>query len=320
MVMFMSELVSIIVPTLNEEEHLEKLIKSVYNQRYRPLELIFVDGGSTDHTLRIIRKCISEMNRQDFTIKLLHEKDFGKVRSLPNARNIGIENAKSNFILLLDADMMFLENDSIDKIKKELERVNYCSFKTKPLIDTKLEFHVALDSPRFASGCYRKEVFEKEKFNPELGFGEDADFWFRANIDLGHICNTTLGRHYPHTIREWKKQLHWYGRTFLRFVVAVYKRDKVKAIKELFARAGMLFYLAFPFLFIVLFFYNFIFAMLFLNLLLILIFRKFYFSSIKSIDRLIYLIWSPFFYSFCFMEGLIMSIIIKRYREAKRDF
>ncbi len=81
----MPDLVSISIPTLNEGEHIEKLINSVYDQTYRPLDLIFVDGGSTDDTLEIIKKCISEMRDEKFTIRLLHEKDFGVYRSLPNA-------------------------------------------------------------------------------------------------------------------------------------------------------------------------------------------------------------------------------------------
>jgi glycosyltransferase involved in cell wall biosynthesis len=54
--MHAEELVSIIIPTLNEEENIERVIESVMAQDYRPLEVIIVDGGSKDGTLEIVER------------------------------------------------------------------------------------------------------------------------------------------------------------------------------------------------------------------------------------------------------------------------
>jgi len=50
------EVVSIIIPTRNEQENIETLIRSIYEQSYRPIEVVTVDGGSTDRTLSILEK------------------------------------------------------------------------------------------------------------------------------------------------------------------------------------------------------------------------------------------------------------------------
>lgn len=314
----MSDTVSIIVPTLNEEEHIEALIDGAYNQRYRPLELILVDGGSIDKTLEIIMNLQSKYNMEDFEVKLLNERDFGTHTSAGNARNIGIRNSRGSNIMLIDSDTMFIEKDSILKIKQELEHVDYCSFKIKPLIDTKLEHFIAMDSPEFAAGCYRKDVFEKEMFNPELGYGEDADFWHRTKINLNYVCNTTLGRHYPHTLQEFKKQCQWYGRTFLKYLRIAYNEDRERFYKELFSLGSMGLYVVFVPLIVTLLYFRFFSGVLLLIMPhMILVLYRFKRSPDKSFNRFLYLFGKPMFYSYYFYIGIIESVTGKR--KASRD-
>ncbi len=49
-------LISIITVVFNGEKHLEQTILSVFNQTYKNIEYIIIDGGSTDKTLNIIKK------------------------------------------------------------------------------------------------------------------------------------------------------------------------------------------------------------------------------------------------------------------------
>ena len=49
--------ISIITPSLNQALFIEETIQSVLNQGYPNLEYIIVDGGSTDDTIQIVRKC-----------------------------------------------------------------------------------------------------------------------------------------------------------------------------------------------------------------------------------------------------------------------
>ena len=93
-------LVSIITVVLNNKKFLEKSILSVLNQNYKNIELIIIDGGSTDGTLDIIKKYKSKINF------LISEKDNG----LYDAMNKGIKNSKGSIIGILNSDDIYYSN------------------------------------------------------------------------------------------------------------------------------------------------------------------------------------------------------------------
>lgn len=87
-------LVSIITVVLNGDQHLGQSIQSVLDQTYTNIELIIVDGGSSDHTLEIIRRY---EERVDYWSS---EPDAG----IYDAMNKGIRLAEGELIGLLNAD------------------------------------------------------------------------------------------------------------------------------------------------------------------------------------------------------------------------
>lgn len=94
-------LVSVIIPTHNRLERLKYAIDSVFNQSYSNLELLVVDDGSTDGTADYLRT-VEKENFRIFINKDANGANF--------ARNIGLKNAKGNFIALLDDDDEWFEN------------------------------------------------------------------------------------------------------------------------------------------------------------------------------------------------------------------
>ena len=88
--------ISIITPVLNGEKYLEKCIKSVVNQNYpkKKFEHIIIDGGSTDSTIKIIKK-------YDKKIKYWHSK---KDNGLYDAMNIGLKKSSGEIIGILNSD------------------------------------------------------------------------------------------------------------------------------------------------------------------------------------------------------------------------
>ncbi len=90
------ELISIIVPIYNGEKYLKKCIASLQKQTYKNIEIILVDDGSTDSSLKLCKEYAKKDNR----IKVLSSKNYG----VSHARNYGIKNATSNYITFVDVD------------------------------------------------------------------------------------------------------------------------------------------------------------------------------------------------------------------------
>ena len=89
--------VSVIVPIYNEEKYLNDCINSIANQTLKDIEIIAVNDGSTDNSLKIL---------DDLSIKYkgklkVIDKENGGAGS---ARNVGIVNASGEFIKFVDAD------------------------------------------------------------------------------------------------------------------------------------------------------------------------------------------------------------------------
>lgn len=99
-------MLSIIIPTLNEEKHLAKLLKSIEKQDFNNYEVIIADDGSKDKTLEIAKK---------YKCKIV------KGGSPAQGRNNGAKIAKGERLLFLDADVI-LPNKIFGKILKEFKK------------------------------------------------------------------------------------------------------------------------------------------------------------------------------------------------------
>jgi len=101
-------LVSVIMPTFNRGNLIIETLNSVFNQQYRPIELIIIDDGSTDNTIQVIDEWISAAsNDKKFETKVFSQKNSGPSK----ARNFGITQAKGELSQFLDSD------DLIDKTR-----------------------------------------------------------------------------------------------------------------------------------------------------------------------------------------------------------
>ena len=88
--------VSVIIPVYNVGSYLEQCIDSILCQSFVNFELILVDDGSTDRSGAICDKYVGK----DARIKVIHQPNAG----LPTARKVGLENAKGEYVLYVDAD------------------------------------------------------------------------------------------------------------------------------------------------------------------------------------------------------------------------
>lgn len=105
----MNPKVSIIVAAYNIENFIERCLESIQSQTYSNIEIIIVDDGSTDAT----SKYCDEFCKTEPRARVIHQKNKG----LSEARNIGVKESTSEYIVFVDGDDML----SGDYVKKLLE-------------------------------------------------------------------------------------------------------------------------------------------------------------------------------------------------------
>jgi glycosyltransferase involved in cell wall biosynthesis len=109
-------MVSIIMPIYNAEKYLRESLDSIVPQLDSKAELILVNDGSKDNSLKI---CLEYAEREK-QIRIINKENGG----VSEARNVGIANAKRQYILFVDADDL-LEKDALAEIMRELKRKKY---------------------------------------------------------------------------------------------------------------------------------------------------------------------------------------------------
>jgi len=97
-------LVSVIIPVFNSKDFLNESLKSVWQQKYRPIELIVINDGSTDNSVEISNQFKSKYNSENFIIRQVKNKRNGA----PSARNYGLSLSNGKYIQFLDSDDLLL--------------------------------------------------------------------------------------------------------------------------------------------------------------------------------------------------------------------
>lgn len=173
---------SIIIPVYNSEKYLDRCILSCINQTYKNFEIILIDDGSSDNSLKICNKYKNIDNR----INVIHNKNEG----VSIARNIGIENSEGKYIVFVDSDD-FIEQDMLEKLenllnKQKTECIIYNldnMLKSKAVygeeinnILIKLIISEVINSP--CNKVYIRDIIEKNniRFEKNVKIGEDLLF------------------------------------------------------------------------------------------------------------------------------------------------
>jgi glycosyltransferase involved in cell wall biosynthesis len=187
---------SIILPTFNREQSIQKCIKSVLNQSFEDFELIIIDNKSTDNTLYLIEIF------NDKRIQLIsNDKNYERCYS----RNKGIENANGKYITFIDSDDEFeinhLENwfhfilSQTEKAvffisQKKIKKYNLDISET-PLFEYKKAVDF-IDYPVIpGQTCFPKKILENHKFNNKYLIFEDTALWLQISTEF-NFKTTTL--------------------------------------------------------------------------------------------------------------------------------
>lgn len=182
--------VSIITVCLNSQDTIEETINSVNKQNYDDIEHIFIDGGSTDKTIDLIKT-----NAKNFTI-LLKEPT-----GIYPAMNEGIRKSSGDVISFLNADDVF-SNDFVIKnatsyLLKQNKDVVYSSVKflnkskkvVRVIKDTKFRpymFSIGLMPPQPGAFFSKSAIESCGFFDESFKLAGDFDYFIRLYKELGH--------------------------------------------------------------------------------------------------------------------------------------
>jgi glycosyltransferase involved in cell wall biosynthesis len=200
--------VSVIIPTYNRAQFVERAVRSVLAQTYEDFELLVIDDGSSDQTQNTIKRI------PDRRIKYIRHSNNKGVSA---ARNTGIKHAEGNFIALLDDDDVWLPT----KLEQQMKY-----FQTRPDAGAVYTGCISIDSKsnepmrnifpnavqfkdllrdNYCEGApssilIKKDCFKKVGlFDETLPFCEDWDMWIRlARFYEVNVLDQLLVKRYEH--------------------------------------------------------------------------------------------------------------------------
>ena len=105
--MMPNRIVSIVVPVFNAQKYIKECIESIINQTYKDIQVIIVDDGSTDNSLKICE----ELKKKDNRIHIIEQHNSGTA----SARKNGISHATGDYITFVDSDD-YIDSDYIQTL------------------------------------------------------------------------------------------------------------------------------------------------------------------------------------------------------------
>jgi glycosyltransferase involved in cell wall biosynthesis len=165
--------ISIIIPVYNVEKYLDECVQSVLSQSFEDYECILVDDGSPDDCPALC----DNYSKADARIKVIHKENSG----LSEARNTGILHAAGEYVIFLDSDDKFIDNDSLKNLYYVIQKyetdviinINFTEFTDDGKVSLKNTYSkdIVLASPEIIiegfqnTNCYLAGCFFTVKYN-----------------------------------------------------------------------------------------------------------------------------------------------------------
>ena len=155
--------ISIVISTFNGEIYLKPVVRSIQNQNFLDIEIIIVDDGSIDNSVRVVK----ELMEEDSRIKLLTN---GINRGTLYTKTKGVLNSKGKYVMTLDHDNFFATNYVFSKLYSEAE-INNLDLLGFAAITTPVEIKNV--TPQFFSNYHQTPIIKKPNIKRRfLGFIE----------------------------------------------------------------------------------------------------------------------------------------------------
>lgn len=184
--------ISIIVPLYNKQRYVQRCIESILSQTYKDFEVLVINDGSTDDSLSIVNSF------DDYRLRVFDVSNGG----VSKARNLGLQNAKGEYILFVDADD-WIDGNYVSNIAHSLlqyptdlllfslsavvatghvEKLPVPKERPEELIPNYMYIQ-DVESPGFwgwiCNKCIRRDFIEKHhlRFDERKRLAEDLSFW-----------------------------------------------------------------------------------------------------------------------------------------------
>lgn len=167
---------SIIIPNYNKEPYIKECLDSVFKQKFKDYEVIFIDDASTDASLDIVK---------NYPVKILKTPHL----QAGGARNLGLEVANGEYIVFLDSDDYLCENalENLDNliIDEDIIILNYIKNENGNLTLKKEPYktlkEIIANSTHLGvpTKCFKRNLIENLKFPIKQRF-EDMVFTLEA--------------------------------------------------------------------------------------------------------------------------------------------
>lgn len=143
-------LVSVLVPIYNVEKYIERCARSIFEQAYENLEIIFVNDCTPDNSVGVLRKVLAEYpNRIAQTQIINHEKNLG----LAGARLTGLKTSTGKYIQNIDSDDYIDKNmisEMVALAEQEKAGITICDFM---YVYTNKKEHIYVNPPLDPLSC-----------------------------------------------------------------------------------------------------------------------------------------------------------------------
>ena len=215
--------ISIVISVYNGEGYLRRTLYSIQNQDFKEIEIVMIDDCSKDNSVKLIKKLMNKDKR----IKL-YQNEFNRGALYTKAN--GILKATGKYIMLLDEDDIYVQEDAFSTIYNEAEKYDLDILSFGLLIkfveSGEEKYYKILDTPI---------IFQPEISRNMYNITEKKEVIRTGGLLMNYIFKNELGKKAIYQIEEkfMKNVINFHDDLFLFFVI-IRNAKSLKRIKNIF--------------------------------------------------------------------------------------
>lgn len=183
--------ISVIIPVYKAEPYIKKCLESVLNQTFTDLQIIVINDGTPDNSMKIVE----DLQKCDDRIEIVNKENGG----VANARNFGIKLARGKYIHFLDSDD-YLSRDAYNlcwnlaestnaDVVRSLVSKEFADAEEESVICTGIDINDPFSKILYFQGLFirRDILIDRELFFPPFKLAEDICFNYTVQINSNKI-------------------------------------------------------------------------------------------------------------------------------------